>query len=213
MFGTLPRRVLSDARHVAARALTASAASRDKIIITGGAGNLGTKLGTHMVSAGHDVHVIDAWDPSNSGSTVPGVTYHKYDMLTVEPGWVDVVADADAIVHLACYNPYPEASWDDVNKSMQITFNMMTQASAKGVSRFVFSSSNHVMGGYKELGGPYYNTDASLIKPTSPVEVGTKWDAGGMWMDSTGYASAKVAGEALAESLTQSGTSTTQFIT
>ena len=38
MFGTLPRRVLSDARHVAARALTASAASRDKIIITGGAG-------------------------------------------------------------------------------------------------------------------------------------------------------------------------------
>ena len=66
---------------------------------------------------------------------------------------------------------------------------------------------------YKELGGPYYNTDASLIKPTSPVEVGTKWDAGGMWMDSTGYASAKVAGEALAESLTQSGTSTTQFIT
>lgn len=55
-----------------------------------------------LVPCRHDVHVIDAWDPSNSGSTVPGVTYHKYDMLTVEPGWVDVVADADAIVHLAC---------------------------------------------------------------------------------------------------------------
>lgn len=57
-----------------------------------------------------------------------------------------------------------EASWGDVSKSMQITFNMMTQASANGVNRFIHASSNHVMGGYKELGGPYYTTAASLIK-------------------------------------------------
>jgi len=191
------------------RGLSTSISVRDKVVITGGSGNIGTKLATHLIGRGHDLHIVDPWKPE---APVEGASYHEVCMLGRE-GLSKVMEGTDAVIHLAAWNPYPEASWEDCRKSMEITMNCMSEAVGAGVGRFIFASSNHVMGGYKDLGGPRLAPGVGKIMPTSQPEVGTKWDAGGVWMDSTGYAAAKLAGEAQATSLAQEGYNGTQFVT
>lgn len=192
---------------------TTAARKSGKVVITGGAGNIGTKLAAHLVGVGHDVHVLDPWEPAVK---VAGATYHKVNMLEMSQDWIDVITDAHAVAHLAAVNPYPEAPWSDVSASMLTTFNVMSASAENGVRRFINASSNHVMGGYKDTGGPYAtDADGNAVAPitaASPPEVGTKWDAGGIWMDSTGYATAKVASEAYADHLAMTSTRT-QFLT
>eukprot|EP00041_Stephanoeca_diplocostata_P004134 m.41186 g.41186 ORF g.41186 m.41186 type:complete len:351 (+) comp14900_c0_seq2:173-1225(+) len=191
----------------------ATISKQPRVLITGGAGNLGTKAAERMAKCGADVHVLDPWAPT---TPVKNVQYHAHDMVSLD-GWPQLLDDMDTVVHLACCNPYPGCTWVESADSMSVNMNMMSEAAKRGVPRFVFASSNHVMGGYKELGGPYGNVGvggsagAPPLRPTEmPVEVGTKWQAGGAWHDSMSYAVAKLAGERMAEYLGQ--TSSTQFI-
>jgi len=61
----------------------------------------------------------------------------------------------------------------------------------------VFASSNHVVGGKL--------WSAEKIAPNCEPDFGTRYDLPGAKMDSTLYAAAKVAGEALCRSLVESG--------
>lgn len=45
-------------------------------------------------------------------------------------------------------NPYPEATWEDAQRSMDMTNNLFLAAALKKVPRIIFATSNHVMGGY-----------------------------------------------------------------
>lgn len=178
-----------------------------KVVITGGAGNMGSKAAAHLVACGADVHVLDPWDPSNR---VPGVTYHKGNMLTLNR-WPQLFNDAFAVIHLAAVNPYPGLSWAEAADSIELNMTVMAEAARRRVPRLIFASSNHVMGGYKELGGPIVGPDAPPFDVSLPVEVGTKWAAAGAWHDSVAYATAKIAGERIANSLALSHPHT-QFI-
>lgn len=177
-------------------------ARQKKIIITGGSGNLGTKLGTYLVSAGHSVQVLDP-----VAGPVDEIDYVIAD-TTKLGAWAECLDDADAVVHLAAVNPYPEATWDEISLSMDITNNVFLEAARRGVRRVVFSSSNHAMGGYKDTGGAFAveGDPASKIYPSSPPLIGTKWDTGVPdtgFLDSTPYATAKLMGESLARNLGQ----------
>ena len=103
-----------------------------------------------------------------------GVELVVADMVRIDPVWVEVFKAADAIVHLACDNPFPEATWQESANSMDITFNAMSIATANGVPRFVFTSSNHVMGGHKDLPAD----EQVPLSPTAEPLAGTKWLAG-----------------------------------
>eukprot|EP00039_Didymoeca_costata_P020415 m.341192 g.341192 ORF g.341192 m.341192 type:complete len:337 (+) comp19892_c0_seq1:85-1095(+) len=189
----------------------ATEAGGKTIVITGGAGNLGTKLATSLMknSGEYEVHVIDPWEPK---SPVPGVSYHKFDMIKREEGWTKYLDNAFALVHFAAINPYPEATWDESYQSMILTSNVFSEAHLRKTRRVIFSSSNHVMGSYKEAGGAYmHDNGENEIFGKSPIRLGTKHDSAGIWMDSTGYASAKLAGEAIAESYASLDSCSTQF--
>jgi nucleoside-diphosphate-sugar epimerase len=108
--------------------------------------------------------------------------------------WRDVVAGVDAVVHFAAQNPFPEASWTDAAVSYAMTLNLARAAADSRVRRFVFASSNHVMGRYQD------DPLASQIGPgelTTDLEpgVGTIWHTGVQLMDSTTYAVPRVATE------------------
>ena len=75
--------------------------------------------------------------------------------LTTNGEWVEAFRPGDVVVHLAAQNPYPEATWEDSSKSMDITTNVITAAREGGARRLIFASSNHVMGGYREEGPKY----------------------------------------------------------
>ena len=98
----------------------------------------------------------------------------------------------DAVIHLAAQNPYPDASWEDASASFDMTAKLVDACAKAGVSRFVFASSNHVMGGYKDT--PVALSDGGLTTDLPPL-VGTRVKTSEGLIDSTAYAAAKLMGE------------------
>jgi hypothetical protein len=91
---------------------------------------------------------------------------------------------------------------------MSHTFNVFLAATRHGVRRVIFASSNHVMGGYKDL------RDVKSVGPLSPPRCGTllrdptdRAKSG----DAVAYAAAKLAGEQLARALSECNC-TTSFV-
>ena len=74
------------------------------VLVTGGAGFIGSHLVDELVQKGHAVDVIDSLEPqvhkTKPGYLNPGATYHFRDIR--EDGILsDLLPDADIVVHLA----------------------------------------------------------------------------------------------------------------
>jgi nucleoside-diphosphate-sugar epimerase len=108
------------------------------------------------------------------------------------PALLDALAGMDAVIHLAAQNPYPDASWEDASASFDMTAKLSEACAKASVSRLVFASSNHVMGGYKET--PVALSDGGLSTDLPPL-VGTLVKTSEGLIDSTAYAAAKLMGE------------------
>src|SRR5262249_15501681 len=97
----------------------------------------------------------------------------------------------DAVVHLAA-DPVAFRRWDElIGPNMDATIHAYEAAARGGVKHFVFASSNHVMGGYKQ------DASAGPITEDMSPRPGTRYTSGGEWRDSTPYAAAKLFGERL----------------
>jgi dTDP-L-rhamnose 4-epimerase len=75
-----------------------------RIVVTGGAGFVGSHIVAELLGAGHEVVVVDDLDPAAHdglpGSLPDGATYHWRDVRDPDT-WVDVVRGADAVCHQA----------------------------------------------------------------------------------------------------------------
>ncbi|HUP01069.1 MAG TPA: NAD(P)-dependent oxidoreductase [Gemmatimonadota bacterium] len=110
-----------------------------RVVITGAAGNLGTKLYRHLVERGGlEIVRLDRR---------PGDGIVKADVSLYEPSWTEPVHDAEVVVHLAA-NVDPLADWNALQRDVDATLNVLT-AGAEGGTRVVFASSVKVMEGYR----------------------------------------------------------------
>lgn len=179
---------------------------RRTVVITGGCGNLGSKLARHLLSRGGWRVVLLEKPEYYKESAVPeGAEVVLGDAADGAGAWTAAFSGADAVVHFSAVNPYPNASWEESAASMSHVFNVLLAASARGVRRVVFASSNHVMGGYKD------RPDLGRVHPTSPPMVGTALrdpEALAKSGDAVAYAAAKLAGEQLAKALAAAGSRT-----
>jgi nucleoside-diphosphate-sugar epimerase len=175
-----------------------------RITITGACGNLGWKLLCHLLQQPQVERVfgIALEQPTELQLTElhqisdhERATFAQGDLTDYhDRSWRGAVERSDAVVHFAAQNPYPEASWNDANNSLDMTLNLANAAVAAGVKRFAFASSNHVMGRYKD--SPLSETiGAGELSTNLPHAVGTIWTAADSAMDSTVYAVAKSSGE------------------
>jgi len=181
-----------------------------RITITGVTGNLGWKLLCHFVRLPQITGVVGVSRRAPSDEQLLELRSHqghdKAEFVQSDltdfnaEAWREVVARSDAVVHFAAQNPFPEATWDDASKSFDMTLNVALAAVDAGVNRFVFASSNHVMGRYKD---PPLADSMGPGKLTTALEhgVGTVWHTGITPLDSTVYAAAKSAGERLCRTL------------
>lgn len=135
------------------------------ILITGASGNIGSKLREAWEGI-YDLILIDTeGDPDD-----PDII--EADLSVWDQEWVDLFAEVDTVIHLAG-NRDEFAQWHDLaDPNMDVFSNVLNAAVLNEVERFIFASSNHVMGGYREIEDLPITTDLPP-RPDSPYG-GTK---------------------------------------
>lgn len=129
-----------------------------KVLITGGAGFIGSHVAERLIAAGDAVRVLDNFDPyydprikrdtaeSLAAQGVEVVEGDVRDPLEVRRA----LADVDRVVHLAA-RPGVRASLEDPRTTVDInitgTLNVLEALRAQSVGRLVFASSSSVYGG------------------------------------------------------------------
>ena len=86
---------------------------RRRVVITGGCGNLGTKLATRLLAAGTwEVVLLEHPDfVPREGSRVPrGAIVVAGDLADGTASWEAALRGADSLVHFSAVNPYPALS-------------------------------------------------------------------------------------------------------
>jgi nucleoside-diphosphate-sugar epimerase len=159
------------------------------IVITGAGGNLGSKLTAHLQSAPW-CSIITGIDPrplTDSGKlrAVSADLRDPYDRR-----WIDPTRQADAVVHFAAQNPAPDSNWVEATQSIDMTMNLL-QWAGQARCRFVFASSNHVMGGYKDAPLP----PGHQLTSVTPPRPGTRYFDGDDYRTPTAYGASKLMGE------------------
>ena len=123
-----------------------------RILVTGGAGFIGTNFVYHMVQKGYSITVLDkltyAGGEENLESVKDNIKFIKGDVCD-KSIVSEALKDADAVVHFAAesHNTRSETDPDTFYKTnVEGTLVMLSQAFKKGVEKFVHISTDEVYG-------------------------------------------------------------------
>lgn len=112
------------------------------ILITGAAGNIGTKLRAHFARLGWRLRLLDV----TSGGD-PAI--QEADLSVWDEAWVRQFAGVDAVIHLAG-RPAPDTGWADIQRyNFDLCQNVYEAAARQGAKRLVFASSNWTVAGHR----------------------------------------------------------------
>lgn len=135
------------------------------VLITGADGNIGRKL-REAWDGVYDLVLLDRAAPPGDDEIIVA------DLAEWDESWVAYFDDVDTVIHLAA-NPHDDAPWDAlVGPNLDALANVFHASAFGGVERVIFASSNHAMGGYRDLGDTAITVDLPP-KPDGPYG-GTK---------------------------------------
>lgn len=130
-----------------------------RILITGGAGFIGTHLSRLLLSDGQQVRILDPLSPQIHGSVPRNMDWLQSEGVEYIRGSVTrrediekAIADVDHIVHLAAetgtgQSMYEVAKYNEVNtQGTALLFDVLANNRAHGVKRIVLASSRSVYG-------------------------------------------------------------------
>ena len=132
-----------------------------KILITGGAGFIGSNLVDALILAGHDVRIADNY----STGFREFLAHHKGTAAVeiVETDLVDeqacsqVLVGCDVVYHLAA-NADVRFGWQqplrDTQQNLLVTQNLLEACRKQGIRKFIFSSTGSVYGKAKQIPTP-----------------------------------------------------------
>ncbi len=137
------------------------------VVITGGAGFIGSNIAARLVEEGHTVTVLDDLSTGQRGRLasieVEVIDGDVRSFATVEKS----VNNADAIFHLAAVVGVPYAMkhrWDSVTTNILGTYNLLTVARRRDIPVFIASSS--AIYGKLSQSTPVVETDDVVIGNT-----------------------------------------------
>lgn len=126
--------------------------AKGKILVTGGAGYVGSVLVPKLIANGYEVKILDLYiygkESLKSCRQNPLLQEIKGDIRDIR-AVKEAVKGIDAVIHLACISNDPSAELDtQLTKSInQDAFVPLLKASkSAGVERFIFASSSSVYG-------------------------------------------------------------------
>lgn len=148
-----------------------------KVLVTGGAGFIGSHLVSRLVSDGHEVSVVDDfndyYDPAikraNLRAVADRIRLFESDIRDAE-AMLRIVSEGrfDTIAHLAAragVRPSIREPRLYIETNITGTFNLLEAARQAGVGRFVFASSSSVYGLTKEVP---FREDSPIAQTISP---------------------------------------------
>ena len=159
-----------------------------KVLVTGGAGFIGSHVCSHLLLQGHEVTIIDDFNDfynpeikrANIRSLGGGVSLHEGDIRDCD--FVRGVLSQggfDAIIHIAARAGVRPSLLNPqlyIETNITGTHNLLAEAHQNGIGRFLFASSSSVYGLTKQVP---FSEDLALPQTLSP------------------YAATKIAGEHL----------------
>jgi UDP-glucose 4-epimerase len=141
-----------------------------RLLITGGAGFIGSTLATLAVEDGHDVTVLDDLSTGHRDNlrdlTVRLVEGSVVDRAAVD----DAMTDIDSVVHLAALGSVPRSIADPVATHVANatgTLTVLEAARAAGIRHLAYSSSSSVYG----LNPALPKHEREWVRPLSPYAV------------------------------------------
>ena len=159
-----------------------------RVLVTGGAGFIGSHLSEKLLAAGHRVSILDDfndfYDPQIKRANIEAIAgdaaIHHVDLRDAEAVRRVLLGEKfDTIAHLAAragVRPSIQNPWLYYETNVHGTLNLLEAARAEGVKRFIFASSSSVYGLSKTVP---FSEDQHLAQTISP------------------YAATKIAGEFL----------------
>jgi UDP-glucose 4-epimerase len=136
-----------------------------RVLVTGGAGYIGSVTSARLLADGHEVVVVDDLSTGHADAVPPGAVFHK-----VGVGELDAVlagASVEAVVHFAAKALVAESVADPApywHNNVLGTIALLDSVRAHGVERVVVSSTSATYGDAEEIP---VREDAAT-RPTSP---------------------------------------------
>ena len=139
---------------------------KEKVVVTGGAGFIGSHVSAKLIDEGYNVFVIDNLLSGKKENIHPDAKFYNLDIRNlkdIEP----IFKDAKYVFHFAAipsvqYSIENPQETNDVNVGG--TLNVLTAAKNSGVKRLVYSASSSVYGDVKVLP----TTENENAMPKSP---------------------------------------------
>ncbi len=147
-----------------------------KVIVTGGAGFIGSNLVDKLISKGIEVTIIDDLSTGNVENIHPKATWIKLslqdldtniDPIGIEGIQINIFKDVDVVFHLAALARVQPSIEDPItfNKvNVEGTLKLLFAAAKAGVKRVVYSASSSCYGDTKVFPTP----ENSITNPLSP---------------------------------------------
>ncbi|HEM62318.1 MAG TPA: NAD-dependent epimerase/dehydratase family protein [Chloroflexi bacterium] len=140
-----------------------------KILVTGGAGFIGSALANNLVHLGHRVRVIDDLSSGDPAGLDGAVSFTRGDVRDIPKLWT-LLRDVEVVFHLAARVSVSESilypvEYNEVNVGG--TVSLMTAARDAGVRRVVLASSGTVYGEQAEQ--PV--KESAPVRPPNPYAV------------------------------------------
>ncbi|CCO07611.1 NAD-dependent epimerase/dehydratase family protein [Desulforamulus hydrothermalis] len=120
-----------------------------RVLVTGGAGFIGSHVAEALLAAGHEVYVIDNLAGGSTANLPPGVTFCRQDIT--DPAVVGLVGEIKprVIMHQAAQVAVPVSLRDpvfDAGVNIIGTLHLLEACRQHGVAKIVFASSAAVYG-------------------------------------------------------------------
>jgi len=137
-----------------------------KILVTGGAGFIGSQVADAFIADGHDVYIIDNLSTGNEKNINPKANFLKYDIGSPELLKIFEKEKFDAVNHHAAQIDVRKSVSDpiyDATINILGTINLLQSCIKIGVKKFMFASTGGAIYGEQE----YFPADEN--HPTKPV--------------------------------------------
>lgn len=145
-----------------------------KVLITGGAGFIGSNLCEHFVGKGHDVTCLDNLSTGFLRNIEPLKEAPNFRFIQGDIRDLDTCREAvmgrDVVLHEAALGSVPRSINDPINtnaNNIDGFLNMLVAARDEGVKRFVYAASSSTYGDSKELP----KVEHHIGRPLSPYAI------------------------------------------